>query len=71
MYSRLRIFDGSSLDEKIAQEYSQKASQCERVMVILDSNHTYEHVLGEPNLYASLMSSGSYCVVFDAVIEGL
>ncbi len=71
MYPRLRIFDGSSIDEKIAQEVSQKASQCERVMVILDSNHTHEHVLGELNLYASLVSVGSYCVVFDTVIEDL
>ena len=71
MYPRLRIFDGSSLDKKIAQEVSQKASQCERVMVILDSNHTHDHVLGELNLYASLVSVGSYCVVFDTVIEDL
>ena len=71
MYPRLRIFDGSSLDEKIALEVSQKALQCERVMVILDSNHTHEHVLGELNLYASLVSVGSYCVVFDTVIEDL
>ena len=71
MYPRLRIFDGSSLDEKIAQEVSQKASQCARVMVILDSNHTHDHVLGELNLYAPLVSVGSYCVVFDTVIEDL
>jgi cephalosporin hydroxylase len=71
MYPRLRIFDGSSLDEKIAQEVSRKALQCERVMVILDSNHTHQHVLGELNLYASLVSVGSYCVVFDTVIEDL
>ena len=71
MYPRLRIFDGSSLDEKIALQVSQKASQCERVMVILDSNHTHEHVLSELNLYSSLVSVGSYCVVFDTVIEDL
>ena len=40
-------------------------------MVILDTNHTHEHVLGELNLYASLVSVGSYCVVFDMVIEDL
>jgi cephalosporin hydroxylase len=71
MYPRLRIFDGSSLDAKIAQEVSKKALQCQRVMVVLDSNHTHEHVLGELNLYASLVSVGSYCVVFDTVIEDL
>ena len=71
MHPRLRIFDGSSLDEKIALEVLQKALQCERVMVILDSNHTHEHVLGELNLYASLVSVGSDCVAFDTVIEDL
>jgi len=71
MYPRLRIFDGSSVDEKIASIIAEKAAKCERVMVILDSNHTHEHVLGELNLYASLVSIGSYCVVFDTVIEDL
>ena len=71
MYSRLKIFDGSSVDEKIASVIAEKAGKCERVMVILDSNHTHEHVLGELNLYASLVSVGSYCVVFDTVIEDL
>ena len=71
MYPRLRIFDGSSVDEKIAAIIAEKAAKCERVMVILDSNHTHEHVIGELNLYASLVSVGSYCVVFDTVIEDL
>ena len=71
MYPRLKIFDGSSVDEKIATVIAEKASKCQRVMVILDSNHTHDHVLGELNLYASLVSVGSYCVVFDTVIEDL
>ena len=71
MYPRLRIFDGSSVDEKIALVIAEKAATCQRVMVILDSNHTHEHVLGELNLYAPLVSVGSYCVVFDTVIEDL
>ena len=71
MYPRLRIFDGSSVDANIASIVSEKAAKSERVMVILDSNHTHEHVLGELNLYASLVSVGSYCVVFDTVIEDL
>ena len=70
MYPRLRIFDGSSVDANIASIVSEKAAKSERVMVILDSNH-HEHVLGELNLYASLVSVGSYCVVFDTVIEDL
>ena len=71
MYPRLRIFDGSSVDKKIASTIAEKAANCQRVMVILDSNHTHEHVLGELKLYASMVSVGSYCVVFDTVIEDL
>ena len=71
MYPRLKIFDGSSVDEKIASDIAKKAANSQRVMVILDSNHTHEHVLGELKLYAPLVSVGSYCVVFDTVIENL
>ena len=71
MYPRLRIIDGSSVDEKIAELVSEKAARCERVLVILDSNHTHDHVLAELSFYAPLVSRGSYCVVFDTVIERL
>ena len=40
-------------------------------MVFLDSNHTHNHVLKELKAYAHLVSSGSYCVVFDTIIENL
>jgi cephalosporin hydroxylase len=40
-------------------------------MVCLDSNHTHDHVLAELHAYAPLVSIGSYCIVFDTVIEEL
>ena len=67
----LRLFDGSSVDGKIASVIAEKAASCQRVMVILDINHTHEHVLGKLNLYAPLVSVGSYCVLFDTFIEDL
>ena len=48
--------------KKISQNYS-------NILVILDSNHTDEHVLKELNLYGSLVSQNSYCIVFDTIIE--
>ena len=41
------------------------------MLVCLDSNHTHDHVMAELDAYASLTSVGSYCVVFDTVIEDM
>ena len=38
---------------------------------MFDSNHTHEHVLEELNLYAPLTTTGSYCIVFDTIVEDM
>lgn len=70
MFKRITMIEGSSTDEKIAEEVRQMAGE-RRVLVCLDSNHTHEHVLRELELYAPLVSVGSYCVVFDTIIEDM
>ncbi len=71
MAHRIDMLQGSSIAPEIVAEVRQRARGHERVLVILDSNHTHEHVLAELEAYASLVSRGSYCVVFDTVIEDL
>lgn len=68
---RIRMIEGSSIDPQVVAQVSEIAADYSRILVLLDSNHTHEHVLGELNAYASLVSVGSYCVVFDTIIEDL
>ena len=71
MASRIQMIQGSSIaTDTIAQVYA-VAAKHSRVLVCLDSNHTHDHVLAELNAYAPLTSAGSYCVVFDTVVEDL
>lgn len=68
---KMELIEGSSIDPDIIQQVRSHANDVERVLVSLDSNHTHEHVLAELNAYADLVSVGSYCIVFDTVVEDL
>jgi cephalosporin hydroxylase len=71
MFKRITLIEGSSADESISRRVRNLAREKSRVLVVLDSNHTCEHVLRELRLYAPLVTRGSYLVVFDTVIEDM
>lgn len=66
---RITMLEGSSIDSDMIEKVRNFAASYKRVMVLLDSNHTYDHVLAELKAYAPLVAVGSYCVVFDTVVE--
>jgi cephalosporin hydroxylase len=68
---RIRLFEGSSIDHEVADQVRALAQGRRAVLVILDSDHTHAHVLRELELYAPLVTRGSYLIVFDTVIEDL
>ena len=68
---RIRLLEGSSTDERVAAAVSEHARGRSSVLVILDSDHTHAHVRRELDLYAPLVTRGSYLVVFDTLIEDL
>lgn len=71
MSSRIEMIEGSSIDNCIINQVQDSASDAKSILVCLDSNHTYDHVLAELEAYAHLTTIGSYCVVMDTGIEDL
>ncbi len=71
MFKRITMIEGSSIDEEIAKQVFDFAKGNGRVLVILDSNHTHDHVLKELELYSPLVTKDSYLVVFDTVVEDM
>ena len=69
--SRIKMIQGSSIAEDVVASVREIASKFQRVLVCLDSNHTHDHVSAELQAYAPLTSIGSYCVVYDTVVEDM
>jgi cephalosporin hydroxylase len=71
MASRIQMIQGSSVAPEVVAQVNSVADSYDRILVCLDSNHTHDHVLSELEAYAPLVTCGSYCVVFDTVVEDL
>jgi cephalosporin hydroxylase len=69
MANRIEMIEGSSIAPDVIAAVQKRALGVDRVLVCLDSNHTHDHVLSELEAYAPLVTPGSYCVVFDTIIE--
>ncbi|SDP93354.1 Cephalosporin hydroxylase [Rhodoferax sp. OV413] len=71
MASRIQMVQGSSIAPDVVAQVREAAQGYKKVMVFLDSMHTHDHVLGELDAYAPLVTPGSYCVVFDTFVEDM
>jgi len=71
MAGRIDMIEGSSIDPMVVEQVRSAAEAATTVMVSLDSNHTHDHVWAELEAYADLTTVGSYCVVFDTVVEDM
>ena len=70
VHGRITYLDGSSTSDEVLNRVTEFAQDAERVMVILDSDHSRDHVLRELELYAPLVSKGCYLVVEDTNVNG-
>ena len=68
---RISVVDGSSVAEFTVAQVKLTVGERKPVMVVLDSNHTHDHVLNELRCYSSSVGKDSYIVVFDTVVDAL
>ena len=71
MFKRIKMIEGSSIDEKIIKKVNQLAKNKKQILVILDSSHSHNHVLKELELYSPFVTKNSYLIVFDTIIEDI
>ncbi len=71
MSKYIEMIEGSSTNKSIFEKIKKRSKKAKKILVILDSKHTHDHVLEEIKLYAPLVSKGSYIVVFDTIIDEL
>lgn len=70
MAKRITLVEGSSIEQSTIDQVHALA-RGKRALVVLDSNHTHDHVLAELRAYAPLVCEGGYCVVMDTVVDDL
>ncbi len=71
MYKRISMIQGSAIDPEVVLKVKEHTVGKKTVLVVLDSNHTHEHVLAELEMYSPFVSTGSYIVAFDTIVEKL
>jgi len=71
MLKRITMIEGASVNDSVARQAHDFAKDKKQILVILDSNHTHDHVLRELQIYSPLVTKGSYLVVFDTIIEDM
>ena len=63
------IIEGSSVDQTVVEKVHSISQGFSRIMVVLDSNHSKDHVLKEMNAYSNLVTKGNYLLVLDTSVE--
>ncbi len=69
LFPFITLIEGSSIDPRVVNEVVAQVRPGERVIILLDSCHTKEHVLAELRAYSPLVTKGSYIVAMDGIME--
>ncbi|MCJ7823046.1 MAG: cephalosporin hydroxylase family protein [Armatimonadetes bacterium] len=69
-HPRIAYLNGSSTSPDIVEQVGRAAAEDDRVLVLLDSDHSKDHVLAELRAYSGFVTAGSYLIVEDTNIGG-
>ena len=62
---RIQMIEGSSVSKEVIENIKKMIKRSEKVLVVLDSNHSTEHVAKELELYKEFVTPESYMVAMD------
>ena len=65
------LLETSSVSDEAVSAARDFLGNAERALLVLDSNHTHEHVLAELRVLAPLLPVGSFILVADTIVEEL
>ena len=68
---KIHLIEGDSTNAETILKLRNFVNDDDKILVILDSNHTHEHVFAEMQIYGNLVSHNSYLIVMDTAIEYL
>ena len=66
---RIELIEGSSIDKAVFDKVAASIPENSNILLVLDSNHTHQHVLEELKLWSPLLKKGNYIIVSDTVVE--
>ena len=65
------MIEGSSINKETINIVKKKLTKNKKTLVILDSNHSKDHVLEELRLYSEFVTKNSYIIVCDGIMQEL
>jgi cephalosporin hydroxylase len=71
LHDLITLVEGDSTDPETVAGVGRLVGPGETTIVLLDSGHSKEHVLGELRAYADLVTPGSFILVADAIMESV
>ena len=71
LHPYISMIEGSSVDPEVVAQVERMVKKGEKIMIVLDSNHTKSHVMAELEAYSHLVSPGSYIVAMDGIMKDL